>query len=73
MPNWLPIDTCPRDGTQVILWCPQTAQVTAGLWLLGDGEGFAEDGWCYMRDPLAPQEPKFAPTLWQEMPEPPNR
>ncbi len=66
MSNWQPIETAPKDGSNIILGCP--TYVDAGYW--------EAEGWTLYPDDTAPESDycqRFtpAPTHWQPLPEPP--
>lgn len=70
--DWLPIDTAPKDGTEVVLFVPTYMEnpvavyryeidtVSGGIW-----NGI--DGWMY-----ADQSGEDAPTHWRPLPAPPE-
>lgn len=64
--DWQPIETAPKDGSNIILGCP--TYVDAGYW--------EADGWALYPDDSAPHTDycvRFhpAPTHWMPLPEPP--
>lgn len=61
--DWQPIETAPKDGTRVLLWCTVNRGVYAGFYTTGARRrrGFWEDG-----------EYKLAPSHWQPSPPPPE-
>ena len=68
--QWQPIETAPKDGTEIIL--SREARVTSGLWfdMGGDDEG-AEgwSGWVSQDGGFSEEHP---PTNWMPLPEPPT-
>lgn len=68
--GWLPIETAPKDGTEVLLFCPddQPQIVSCKYWL-----GYSP-GWMFTDDTLAniAEEGPENPTHWQPLPEPPG-
>ena len=61
--TWQPIETAPRDGTKVLLWCDKDHTVAVG-WTVDDGEfaywdSNSVDGWSY--------------THWMPLPDPPQK
>ena len=68
--QWRPIETAPKDGTEIIL--SREARVTSGLWfdMGGDDEG-AEgwSGWVSQDGGFSEEHP---PTNWMPLPEPPT-
>jgi hypothetical protein len=61
--NWQPIETAPKDGTEVDLWVPDDGRFTNcwfmdGIWLqTEDGNTYSTGG---------------APTHWMPLPQPPQ-
>ena len=83
MSKWQPIETAPKDGTDILLmdnkapglptgkadkcWCGNTA--VGGWW---EDENGGKGAWiCYMDAPLDP-EVHFDPTHWMFLPDPPK-
>jgi len=74
MADWQPIETAPKDGTEVLLWgpycgCPATAQWTGKAWAA------YWDGWRvveYMSDFGTDYREFDMPTHWMPLPEPPT-
>lgn len=62
MSDWQPMDTAPKDRTQILLW--NGAYIAIGEWL---PEGYFED-----HEP-ARWFPINEPTHWQPLPEPPSK
>jgi hypothetical protein len=63
--EWQPIETAPKDGTDVLLWVPDGTYFS--LMMTGSYEG--EDmGWC----DNARGSPGFDPTHWMPLPPPPT-
>lgn len=71
MTQWQPIETAPRDGTDII---------GASYWLMGDGvyrlgwlaEGYLDgDVWVFASFDLDADEYN-APTHWASLPDPPS-
>lgn len=59
--EWKPIETAPRDGTRILLSCPE--EMDAGHhWTSADGKRsrWVWNGW-----------PKYEPTKWMPLPQPP--
>jgi len=68
--SWQPIETAPKDGTRVWLYCPEDEPTqVVGEWIEGDGYAL----WAYvdacMRD-VVPEGP--SPTHWMPLPEGPK-
>lgn len=81
MTEWQPIETAPKDGTEVLVWCSKCALVpiamsysSAAYFELeyGDPE-YMEEGW-YMSwsYPVDPPEVTWQPTHWMPLPPPPQ-
>lgn len=69
MSKWQPIETAPRDGTELLLWYPDEDDPQ---------ESFIEVGW-YNNDPEATKEYRgwliisgIEATHWQPLPDPPK-
>ena len=73
MSEWQPIETAPRDGTQVLLWGSYNQSVCVGAWRRG--------GWDAMHEGsrVIESESDFGtdykkcdpPSHWMPLPEPP--
>lgn len=78
--GWLPIDSAPRDGTQVFVYAPgETLFPTAAEYKssayfakeYGDA-GYMDEGWYWSYGyPNDMHEETITPTHWQPLPEPP--
>lgn len=69
--EWKPIETAPRDGTEVILHDRGT--VGSGFWSKSDGAYRADDGWFWEMDRgdlLIARN--CSPTEWMPLPPPPG-
>jgi len=69
MSDWQPIETAPKDGTNILLF-NRAGNVAAGLWL----SGALGTGW-FLRGGNRPDtffNEHFGPTHWQPLPEPPK-
>lgn len=85
VPQWQPIETAPKDGTEIDLWvnCGRGSfRVTNCRWGQSDWAGRYHKDWIYMkrddddphRDALADVEYDFgvnSVTHWQPLPQPP--
>jgi hypothetical protein len=62
--TWKPIESAPKDGTEVLAWVHTCAggRVTTIEWLNGSG-------WVESYD-LAGWNPQYGPTHWMPLPEP---
>ncbi|MCA0276314.1 MAG: hypothetical protein LCH86_09935 [Proteobacteria bacterium] len=76
--GWQPIETAPKDGTVVILYCPQgdgnpgsTYRVTVGNWWSSQDDQEPWEGWVSWDGGFS--EDTMMPTLWQPLPAPPSR
>ena len=83
--DWIPIETAPRDGTKVDLWCkrswnpPQTHERSTDMywcmvhncWRQAGHEHYVDDMWKH-RDGYAARY--LIPELWRplDLPPPPN-
>lgn len=69
MTEWQPIETAPKDGTNIIL-C-QGARVTAGEWYSdrGDEDRDGWEGWMSQDGGFADDDP---PEYWMPLPAPPS-
>jgi hypothetical protein len=76
MSEWKPIETAPRDGTEVDLWCPNYVSAR-----YGDGARMADcwwerDRWVRFSNIFALDEEPYADihgaTHWMPLPEPPK-
>ena len=61
MTAWMPIDSAPKDGTEVLVWDGAIrgvliAEHAHGAWIVCDGEGWE----------------RISPTHWQPLPPPPG-
>lgn len=70
-PQWQPIDTAPKDGSDVLAWGPR--------WKQPDYIHFRNGGWCEWVgldtgewEPITFSE-SFLPTHWMPIPEPPKK
>jgi hypothetical protein len=62
--TWYPIESAPKDGTEVLLWIPAENTADIGFW--GDSHA-DETTWIEGRD-LSP----LAATHWMPLPPPPG-
>ena len=72
--NWQPIETAPKDGTQILL-CQENWGPWVGWWGTHDG---GRDDWWFL-DPSVDSRDKLncwlltsGPTHWMPLPEPPK-
>ena len=61
-PDWLPIDSAPRDGTHVIAWFPSDKDARTIYW--------ADDGWFFVSDGYPVEDDD--PTHWLLLLAPPQ-
>lgn len=66
--RWQPIETAPKDGTNVVL--ASSERVTFGRWLDNSQTRWPWEGWITPDGPWGPKATK-APTHWMPLPEPP--
>lgn len=64
--TWQPIETAPKDGTQVLLWRDETI---VGRWQIDDRRPYWTGGDIYWRGVRWCRD--HNPTHWQPLPEPP--
>ena len=64
MNGWQPIETAPKDGTQVLLACGSD-YVDAGHYWRNANKRNPRERWMWNGWPI------FEPTHWQPLPEPP--
>jgi len=79
--TWQPIETAPKDGTEVLCWCPSAAMVPVVMHFssaeyfereYGDAE-YIEEGWHLSYSyPNGLAECTWEPTHWMPLPEPPK-
>lgn len=74
--GWLPIETAPKDGTRIILRCPNIGAIE-GWWDCVDGGGFEEGPpifwWTTENDLIIFGDGSYDdPTHWMPLPPPPN-
>jgi hypothetical protein len=64
MSKWQPIETAPRNGSDVLLWCGRAARETETCLFIGHWyDGLLGGGWETVDD-IALRD-KFEPTHWQ--------
>lgn len=70
--GWQPIETAPKDGTHILLFCPNDEpQIVVGYWLHDGSEIW--DGWAFADEALSDIEPDGPnPTHWKEKPDTPD-
>lgn len=61
--EWRPIETAPRDGTQILLYCEGREAWTIGFWLEPRGD------WTGIYDTFTPDRP----IAWLPLPAPPQQ
>lgn len=64
--EWLPIDSAPKDGTEVLLWMPPNDEFNWGGFM-ELAEYWVDSGWVGSRT----HSPYDYATHWRRMPEPP--
>lgn len=66
--NWMPIETAPKDGTEIDLWLPSAGRLTDFKWRNIGVKGWAkEEGYPVHTRILLEQ-----PTHWMVPPPPPK-
>lgn len=73
MDQWQPIETAPKDGTEILTVGTDSAKVIATKWLSPGpmlGNYRMPNGWYWAgwRGPVGP----ITPTYWQHLPAPPK-
>ncbi|MBC6444640.1 MAG: DUF551 domain-containing protein [Alphaproteobacteria bacterium GM202ARS2] len=58
---WKPIDSAPKDGTRIIVWCDAWNAPSSGCWY-GSWWGVVYELGAFVHQP----------THWQPMPDPPS-
>lgn len=77
VPEWLPIETAPKDGTDVLLYFPHIDACIRGRWDW-QGEGDWESGiadwkdWCVDNDFVIMEDLSYCPTHWMPLPAAPQ-
>lgn len=66
MSEWLPIETAPKDGTQVLLYHRRYGTIRGAWRNTGD-----EYGECWAGTYMMPGLTEIQPTHWQPLPQPP--
>jgi hypothetical protein len=67
MSEWQPIETVPKDGTAVLIYCPTENCIVSSRWRQ-DGD----DGRWYGTDPMGRLNWIQLPTHWMPLPAPPG-
>ena len=72
--SWQPIETAPKDGTTMDLWCTATKRRITDCWWDADyGEFIANDvNECGECCPSVVYHDNGKPTHWMPLPEPPT-
>ena len=68
MSEWQPIETAPKDGTEVLVWS-EHGGVESAYWEAGC---YGHSGWTIYQIRTEIAEPDFPPTHWMPLPEPPK-
>lgn len=88
MSEWQPIETAPKDGTLIDIWCPWDGNEEGGIRLENVSWNVSNDlnphtGWSRITDDgdedMVEMDatcplglPKWVPTHWMPLPEPPQ-
>lgn len=86
MTEWRPIETAPKDGTEIILFCPRGDGTPGKTYRLTSGSWFIPPTCTYTPDPEEDfdeppswlswdggfSENTMMPTHWMPLPEPPK-
>lgn len=75
-PQWLPIETAPRDGTSILLWAPRHGEERIiGFWAVS-AKDFNFEGWTTGWETAGGYDigydPVSDPSHWQPLPDEPN-
>jgi Protein of unknown function (DUF551) len=74
-PRWQPIETAPKDGTQVLGWLPESEEHSATMEIVfyGKHNHVPLYGWLYRGDRIGREEVEGCqPTHWMPLPSPPD-
>ncbi len=73
MSDWQPIDTAPRDGTRVLLWCEDGVGAVIGIWYAFKSN-LLPPYWATTRGLLhgSAHDREYQPTHWQPLPPAPS-
>lgn len=79
MSNWQPIETAPKDGTRMVLFCERVvSRIHTGHWFSHEKQTDGVTSWRYsgwwldgFQHPF--NQPPFEPTHWMPLPDPPQR
>jgi len=66
MPEWLPIETAPKDGTEIDVWVKNGFRIINVRWKVDGGY------WVYNRDYINWNWLGALPTHWLPIPKPPE-
>jgi hypothetical protein len=69
--EWKSIDSAPKDGTRVLLWCPEDKSLWFAHWARDEWFGVDELGLTRIGHDPGTAVTGWFPTLWQPMPLPP--
>lgn len=71
--TWFPIETAPKDGTQVLLLVPNWGKPDQGTHcVVAQWSDDTDDECKWVRDPGDEFSNTWPPTHWMPLPEPPN-
>lgn len=70
MSEWQPIETAPKDGRKILLWCPTLNNMIQAQWRVHDMGGEWVDIWN--NDPIEDMQGVAYPTHWMPLPNPPE-
>jgi len=74
MNTWQPIETAPKDGTKIVVYCPKFGVVSPAYW---DEKAYAKKPrpyWTHWGEFLwgRQQTRDYQPTHWMQLPEAPE-
>lgn len=82
MSEWMPIETAPKDGTRILLFCNRVWDeyhnpARSGHWFsevkaVKDEVAYRVNGWWLDGFDHPFNEPPFCPTHWMPLPNPPK-
>jgi hypothetical protein len=68
--DWQPIETAPKDGTHILIYCPEEKRIVSSWWW--NQPKTKRGGAWYGTDPMDRLNWIQFPTHWTPLPPPPN-